>query len=394
MIQQPPHLEFRNHPGPHGASRAQVRAGRACWLGCLVAGSLLSVLGCGGTRGPESIPRTLGGETQLGPFVKPSAYEAYVRGEILLAQGKYAEAAAHFAQSAAEPDDDAYLLARLAYAQARAGSPDAAARTLEEALEHDPCSEAVWLTRAELAELAGDRDGALFAYGRASECAPRSNKGAIGKARVLYRTGKPSEALEVLSPIKGPDTHATARLAFEAALQARDPAVLAHALETWVAYEDPDEESLVRAAALALARGLPDLAQRLRGYHDGAFPVMLEAQILRETYQRKELSSLLVRTPAEELGGAQATAELALFAGLFERAELEATTALSHGPSDALLALRACARFALGEHALALSDLKAIRDEDVRRTTLLSALATSGKPALAKELERYLQISP
>ncbi|HEY6880631.1 MAG TPA: hypothetical protein VI299_21560, partial [Polyangiales bacterium] len=56
-------------------------------------GALLAMFGCA-QRVPHDIPRTLGGVTSRGAFVPPSAYEAYVRGELALAKDQPAQAAA------------------------------------------------------------------------------------------------------------------------------------------------------------------------------------------------------------------------------------------------------------------------------------------------------------
>lgn len=392
MIQQAPHAVFvlnaqataacslgiAPHPGRAGPGTA-----RAAGIFGLVA---LLVAGCADQGALRTIPRTLNGTTELTPFVQPFAYEAYVRGELALAQGAFSEAARQFERSSEAPQKDPYVLARLAYAQARAGKGEAAAKTLEQALLLDPCAEQVWLTRAELAERAGDLHEALLAYSRAGDCAPKSSRGPIGKARALGNAGKPSEALEVLGQFAGPDTALTARVAFAAALQGTDPAVLAHAFETWVAYEAPDIDSVVQAATWALKKGLPGLSLRLRQHHPGPFPIALEAQILRGNGRREELLQLLEQVPASDLGGARSTAELALFAGNFERAELEATTALSTSHADDLRALRALARILLGQREGALADLRAIVDPEAKQRAVIEVLARDGSPALALEL--------
>ncbi|MFT3923608.1 MAG: hypothetical protein QM778_13840 [Myxococcales bacterium] len=352
----------------------------------LFTATILGVAACGGAAPQEPIPRSLEGQTQVSSFVPPFAYEAYVRGEMAIAKGAFDEAAAQLELATAAPEEDPFLLARLAYAQARSGHAEDAAATLAHAMQLDTCPEAVWLTRGELAELAGDLPHAEQAYAKAGECAPSSARGPIAHARVLARTGQPSAALEALASFRGKEQPATARVAFEIALQGTDPALLAHSLETWIAYEAPDAESLERAARWALEHGDPSLSVRLREHHAGPFPKALEASIMRALGERSALRLLLSGALAEELGGSQATAELALFAGALERAELEASSALDRAPNDALYAVRAQARFGLGLEAQALADLRAIRDPARQHETALALLAASGKPALAAEL--------
>jgi tetratricopeptide (TPR) repeat protein len=359
---------------------------------------VLSASACQG-RGPlPTVPRTLEGQTRTSSFVPPFAYEAYVRGELALAKGAFDEAAAQLELATAAPEEDPFLLSRLAYAQARAGQPREAEQSLEHALKLDPCSEAVFLTRGELSEQAGDLERAKQAYARASECAPQSTRGPLAHARVLERAGQPSEAVEVLSRFAGAQAGgetgtggrepgaALAQVAFEAALKGRDPVVLAHALESWIAYEAPDTRSLQRAAAWALSQGVPNLAQRVIEHHRGPVPKALHVEIARALGEREQLRLLLPQALAEDLGGAQHTAELALYAGDLARAELEATSALASAPSDALHALRARARFGQGDWQPAVDDLRAIGDLRARRAAVLAVLEDSGNPALAREL--------
>ncbi len=373
MIQQGQHSQWYLLLLRRSALAATLHAGLAC--------------GVAAPHGP--IPRTLEGHTQLSSFVPPFAYEAYIRGELALARGDFDDAAAHFELATAAPEEDPYLLARLAWAQARAGRAQEAEQTLEHALALDPCSESAWFTRAELAQLAGDAAGADAAFARASECAPLSLRAPVARARALGRAGKTAAALEVLGAFSSQAEPARARVALEALLQAgSDPAQLAYALETWLAYEAPDAATLQEAALWALKHDFPSLAARIREHHRGPFSKQWDAQINKALGDREGMRILLAQSTAEELGGAGAAAEFALFAGDPERAELEATSALAGAQTDALFALRAQARFALGRSEEGLEDVRAIGDRALRRETLLALLAESGSPALARELAR------
>lgn len=368
MIQQTPYRP-RRAAAPHLA-----------WL-------LLGAAACGGGPKPPTIVRTLDGQTRPSPFVPPTAYEAYIRGELALTEGKYDEAMAQLELATTAPDEDAFLLSRLAYAQALAGFEQEASATLAHADRVDPCSEAVWLTRGELHERAGSLREAASAYARAGECAPRSPRGPIAQARVLEQAGERSAAVEVLSTFASRGDLRSAQAAFELALRAEDTPALAHALETWIAYEAPDEASLERAIRWALEQGEPRLALRLREHHLSPLPPALEAELLLALGDREGLSRLLGRTPASDLGGPERTAELSLAAGDDDRAELEATSALLQGPSDAMYGVRAQARLKLGRYPDALEDLAAIRDANTRRQTVTALLGWSGLPALAEELK-------
>lgn len=327
------------------------------------------------------------GQLRPGAFVPPTAYEAYVRGELAIAQGRFAAAVAQLELSTTAPDEDAFLLARLAYAQALAGLPEEAERTLRHAARVDACSEAVWLTRGELLERSGSLTEAASAYGRAGECAPRSSRGPIQQARVLERAGKRSEAVQVLGMSAGQDHPKAAQAGLELALRAEDSTALAHALDTWIAYESPDSATLQRAIRWALMHGKPQLAQRVREHHLEPLPPSLEADLKRALGDRRGLLELLGRSGATDLGGPQHAAELALYAGDPARAELEASQVLAQTPSDAAYAVRAEARLRLGRYTEALADLRAIGDEAIKRNTLAALLSAHGLPALADELE-------
>ena len=195
-------------------------------------------------------------------------------------------------------------------------------------------------------------------------------------ARALDRAGKPGATIEVLGAFAGREEPDRARVAFEAFLHGTDPVVLAHALETWVAYQAPDSATLERAAAWALQHDFPALAQRVREHHRGPFPKRLDASIARALGgQVSCVRCCRSRRPRNlaEPGYSRAGP----FAGDYERAELEATSALSANPVDALYALRAQARFALGMRAQSLEDVRTIGDREVRREALLGLLALS-----------------
>lgn len=347
---------------------------------------MLAPLAACGSASSGSIPRTLGGSVVRGAFVPPGAYEAYIRGELLLAQGRPREAVAQFELATTAPDEDAYLLSRLAYAELLADQRASSLRTLAQAAALDPCSEAVWLTRGAIAEHDDDLAAARAAYRHASACAPRSAKSELALAELLAERGAHAAALDVL-------VHAAARPygtrvepALQRSLQQADAATLAHALDTLGLVRAPSSRVLERALRLALERRLPQLAQRMAEAHAASLPPELEAELLVAQGARESLASLLARHDADDFGGHRRTAKLALQAGAYERAELEATSALLEAPSDELRSVRARAALAQGRGAPALADIANIVDPVLRRRLLGEALAQAGAPKLAAEL--------
>jgi tetratricopeptide (TPR) repeat protein len=356
-------------------------------LPCLLL--LAGAAGCGAARRGEPVQRTLGGRPTQGSFVPPFAYEAYVRGEIALAQGRPDEAVTHFELATAAPDEDAYLLSRLAYAHALAGRPELAERTLRHAEEIDSCSEALWLTRAEIAEHAKDLPRARDAYAKAAACAPLSPRGVLGLAHVLDREGSSARAIEVLERFaqSHPEAPRVPETAFELALRSGDGAVVAHAIDTWLSLSPPRSRTLERAVEWALEKDLPELSLRLYEHAPAADRPELECRIHVARGDRERVRAVLVRADAQSLGGHARAAELALFAGAYERAELEASSLLFQGPSDRGRVLRARARSALGRATEAAADAMAVEDATLRKQIALELLSESGAPKLAAELE-------
>jgi Flp pilus assembly protein TadD len=322
-----------------------------------------------------------------GAFVPPSAYEAYVRGELLLAQGRPAEAVRQFELATTAPDEDPYLLSRLACAQLESGDRAEAERTLAHAGTIDRCSEAVWLMRGVLAERVNDLVAARAALEKASSCAPHSPAGELALAALLRDHGEPAASLDVLASAAQRPYGAPAELALRSSLGQVDGATFAHALASLGTHRATDSRSLEQVIAMALERGLPRLALRLRDQHAARLPAPLEARVLSANGLREQLSALLAISDASALGGHEQTALMALQAEAYERAELEATSALQSRSSDAMHAVRARAALALGHGRAAVSDVVAVREAKLQRTLLNEALAAVGAPALARELE-------
>jgi len=359
----------------------------------LALASLLQLAACAGNAA-RPIPRTLGGASVPGAFVPPSAYEAYVRAELLLAEGRTREALGQLELASTAPDEDAYLLSRLAYAQLLSGDKAAALRTLEHAAKVDRCSEQVWLTRGAVAESESDFAAASRAYQHATECAPRSEHGELALARLLEQRGNAVAALDVL--VRAAERPAAARVepTLQRSLRDADTATFTHALDSLGLQRAPRSSAVQQAIRAALDRKLPRLALRLSEAHRASLPPALEAELLAAAGARARLAALLAQRDAAELGGRERTAELSLAAGAYERAELEATSALAEAPSDRLLALRARAALALGRPAQALPDIARIGAPELRRAMLLDALAASGADALASELTEIAARAP
>jgi hypothetical protein len=337
--------------------------------------ALLLAAGCA-HRAPRDIPRTLHGASLRGGFVPPAAYEAYVRGELLLAEGRPEQAVAQLELATTAPEEDPYLLSRLAHAQLLAGHRKDAEQTLERAYQLDGCHEQVWLMRGELAATRGDDDSARAAFAKASACAPGSDEGVLALSALLADRGDLAGSLDRLV-----DAHERGQRELARSLRSADPLTFAHAIASIEA-----SDGVERAIALSLERGMPLLSLRLREQHAARLPPLLEARVLQANGLRTELAAWLAQHDARELGGPEQAAELAWDAGSYERAELESGTALAAAPSDALRALHARAAIALGDTRAALRDAREITSPPLKRTVIGEALDALGAPALGAEI--------
>jgi hypothetical protein len=369
-------------------SRARLRAWRALrrrasprhLLGAL---GLCLLAGCAGQAQKHATSAVPAPQQR---FVPPFAYEAYVRGELALTQGRPEEAAQQLELATAAPDEDAYLLSRLAEAQHQSGEVAQANRTLDEAERVDACAESVWLTRGAWAEQARDLPAAARAYARAVGCAPGSERGVLALARLWSEGGEPARALELLAERAGEPSLAGAKAALARALGSADTAEVRFALDSWLSLGAPDAATYRSIAERALSRGEPALALALTELPATPAEALLRARLLAAVDERGALRALLAQYHESELGGPERAALLALSARDFERAELYATLSLGHGRDEPAHTARAQARRALGQNEAALEDTRAIDTPAVRRAEACAQLEALGLPALASEL--------
>lgn len=337
-----------HHPCSHPAQHVRTLATVAlfCSLGALSA--------CRGSAS-HTIPRRLDGVAQRGPFVSPFSYEHYVRAELAAAQGDWETASAQFEMALAGSDPDAYLLSRLARAQARSGQPQAAWVSLREADRLDPCSEAAWMARGEIAELAHEESSAIEAYRRAADCAPYSDQGVLALARMLRATGANVRADEVLRafctrvpPPRG------GRAALQLAIEQGDSSAARHGLADLLQRQAVSARVLIDAAESALRADRPHQARQLLAHVRTSVPVTLQARTWIATGETDRAAALLLRTPTEQLGGAADAAQLLYEAGALQEAIILASRSLAQTPSASLRALYARALAELGQTDLAL----------------------------------------
>jgi tetratricopeptide (TPR) repeat protein len=359
---------------------------------------MLGVLACALGQGcATSAPATSAvPAAQKRPFVPPFAYEAYVRGELALAAQRPDQALLQFELATAAPEEDAFLLSRLAEAHAQAGDRESALRTLADAERVDSCEPEIWLTRGRWAEADQDEAAAELAYRRALACAPDAERARVALYRALRAGGREAEALKLLSDPGGAGRGPNESVRLLHALAHDDVAAARFALDSWLDAGGLSGAERERVLATVAARAEPSLSlafmelQRVEALVRGRGDQDAWAQLALQSLDLPRLRALLAEHGEGALGGPERAARYALVARDYERADLYATLALNgaanRAPSDLLRALKVEALSALGQADAALEETRALRDPALQRRLARAQLARLGLPALAEEL--------
>jgi tetratricopeptide (TPR) repeat protein len=361
------------------------------WLVALA----LGWAGCAGVTYPP-VDRIMGGERHgAQTFVSPYAYEQYVRGELAAARGELEEAAAAFRRARTGPEDDPYVIARLAEVLEALGRSGAADAVLEEGFALAPSSEAVWLARGQLADGRGHVEAALEAYHRAEQAAPRSPEAPLALARLLREQGQAGRAEAVLRrflsrlPVQG-GTAARARL--ELALGRGDLGGALMAARTWLEAAPARSAEVIRLAELALEAGDAVMAaELLEALPRPGAPVHLRVRALMAAGRTERAEAVLATADAEAVGGVAGLGELYLTAGRPDLAEETLEVAVLRRDSPAALRVAGDAALALGHWMAAAERLSAVpagtSEADAARRGLAEALEATGLGHLAAELQ-------
>jgi tetratricopeptide (TPR) repeat protein len=342
---------------------------------------------------PEQVVRRVGGVRRSGRFVSPYCYEWYTRGELFAARGEYDLAAGAFRKALAGPEEDPFVMARLADSLDRLGRYREALAVLNRAERIDPDSEAVWLTRAEIAERHEELDAAIAALERAEAAAPASAEPTLRLARLLEKTSARERALAVLERFErrsdeGGANAARARLAL--AVSRGDAASAARAVDALVSVGPVHAEQVRDAARLALDAGDAELARRIierlpRADGDNR----LRLRILIESGRFDAAEMLLATGAVDSFGGLVETASAYLVIDRPQMAEELARTALAANQTPAALVVAAEASLRLGRYdraAVLFAEVPEASSDFARaRQGLAQALTASGLAELAKE---------
>ncbi|MEZ4256847.1 MAG: tetratricopeptide repeat protein [Polyangiales bacterium] len=350
-------------------------------------------IGCAHPK-PYPVVRYLDGERYEGSFISPYSYEAFVRGELAMADGHPNTAIDHYEDALAGSGDDPFLLARLAEAHEAAGHKRSADDVLSSGLRAFPRGEALHLARGRILEGRDRLAAAAASYAYAVESAPLSERGPLALADVFRRMGEPARAALVLERLVARSPRgATAGLA--AALEL---AVLEHNHDEAIRvaerlmHRSPREAQRVASVAGSLLdRGQAEAAARLfAALPENVGDPRDRLRAFIATHRTDEAEAWLRSHDESALGGRLAVAAAFVDIGK-PAAGLELLeTPRGVAPSPAVAFVRARAHIATGDFNSALTDLSQIPAgssvSDKSHALLCEALAARGLPALADEL--------
>lgn len=254
---------------------------------------LIAILlwGCGGW-GSSTLRRTVGGESRPGAFVSPFSYEHFVRAELAEIRGDLRQAAEEYRLARAGPEDDTFVIARLADVVDRLGREREAVQLLAQGDQMDPDDESIWLTRGRIHERHGRMDDAAEAFARAAIAAPSSEAGPLALATVMRERGDPDEADAVLSRYLSRASGAgAARARLALAIDHRDPLAAAEAVRSLLEAAPTRADEVRGAATTALDGDQPELALRLLAVLPDApedRPLRLRAMIAARDLEQAE----------------------------------------------------------------------------------------------------------
>jgi tetratricopeptide (TPR) repeat protein len=312
---------------------------------CLVI--VANVFGCGsaGYGSNEKIVRRMEGVRHVGTFVSPFCYEWFSRAELFVARGEIEKAVQAYRMALTGPDEDTFVLARLAEALDQLGKTDEANEALERAESIDRDSEALWLTRASLAEKHGRIESAIEAYQQAERVAPASIEPPLALATLLNKQGARERARAVLEGFQARSPKSSARAAkaeMALAITEGDVNRSAEVAEAMLRLVPIDIKELCQAVRLALDSEQASIAVKVFEHlPKRACDAELELRFYLKTNQYAAAEQLLFSAQSESFGGLVPTARAYLAIGKPELAERLAQEALVRQPSNEALVIEA-----------------------------------------------------
>jgi tetratricopeptide (TPR) repeat protein len=363
-------------------------------LGAPAAALLVLAPGCL-PRGPAVVERVVGAERRRGPWIPPSGYEHFVRGELALEAGRLREAITEY-ELARSGVLDGYVIAREAEAAARLPDAALAERLIDEGLATDARSEALLVLRGRLARERGDLDAAERALRAATEAAPESAAPALALADLLVARGQHTEALALLDAFSArrPDDVPALRALVVRASLAGDARVASLAALRLVRASPVHRPEVLDAARAALDAGQSAVsAAVLRALPSSSDEreLALRFRAALAVHDVAECERLAQREEDGTREGRLRAAERWIALGDGARAQELAESVLLEVPSARAQRLVAHGLHLQGEHGRAAELLAAIgpgtSEEGARAALLRDVIAAAGLPALAAEVE-------
>ncbi len=280
---------------------------------------------------PRTVPRVVDGKVERGSFVSPYAYEWFVEGEVLAAEGRHDEAAVAFENATAAPSIDPLLMTRLAEEYELSGAGRRADRILMLANRHHPGSARVALSEGRIQQHRGAHDAAFSSFVQARRLAPDWDEPVIAMAEALEAEGNAERAGAILAEYvenAEPGEGATAlRALLRLARRQRDIHAFDRALQLDSLLA---KEARARASAeLALENGRPALAARiLQDVREDPRATSLWLRALIDSGGKREVAAYLSSPAGNRFGDVEQRADLLIAIGELDPAlELLSSTA-------------------------------------------------------------------
>jgi len=318
---------------------------------------VLAVLACGVAdySSNQTVVRQIGGVRHVGRFVPPYCYEWFVRAELFAARGELKEAVEAYRRALSGPEEDAFILSRLAEALHQLGQTEASLEALERAESIDNRSEAVWLTRARFAEQRGDYRAAITAYQRAEVVAPLSAEPPLALAHLLDRIHTSERAIAVLEASTTRtrvNSAALERTKLALCLAKRDAQGAIDAVEAMLRIAPISKKQICNAISLALNSDQPFMAERLLSRLPANHcEKELRLRVYLKTHRHAAAEQLLANALPENFGGLLPTARAYLAIDRPDLAEEIAEVRLANDESNEAIFIAAESKFRQGRFA-------------------------------------------
>lgn len=203
---------------------------------------------------PVEVTRSQAGSRRL---VLPSAYEAFLRGQIAFNDGDFSRAFRDFQTALRSDPESAYLMTWVALTELSRERLESARAFIDRALGRDGCSEFALCTAASILEEEGDDDGAMRSLQRAIECEPRQPEAYYQLASLLEQNGAQQRAEAIYHDVleELPRQSRAHRELARLSMERGDGDEAARQLSALLILEPWRSEAVLQLATLSFSRG-------------------------------------------------------------------------------------------------------------------------------------------